>query len=133
MNINTLPIVVSAIGLKTTLDIVSTGFSTLKTSTSALIACRHPHKDIASFLAKSDLLFKFTIMKSFVDEIDYQNTLYVKTVTSLVQGISVILDQINDIFTEITKISEDIQVSSLEELGYLLESRFHLLCNILQS
>jgi hypothetical protein len=147
MNINTLPIVVSAIGLKTTLDIVSTGFSTLKTSTSALIACRHPHKDIASFLAKSDLLFKFTIMKSFVDEIDYQNTLYVKTVTSLVQGISVILDKINDIFTEITKISEynkkiyfsyfkmnvDVQVSSLEELGYLLESRFHLLCNILQS
>jgi hypothetical protein len=79
MNINTLPIVVSAIGLKTTLDIVSTGFSTLKTSTSALIACRHPHKDIASFLAKSDLLFKFTIMKSFVDEIDYQNTVYVNS------------------------------------------------------
>jgi hypothetical protein len=53
-----------------------------------------------------------------------------------------ILDKINDIFTEITKISEynkkiyfsyfkmnvDIQVSSLEELGDLLESRFHLLC-----
>jgi hypothetical protein len=98
-------------------------------------------------LAKSDGLFKFTIMKSFVDETDYQNTLYVKRGNSLVQGISVISDKINDILTETTKISEynkkiyfsyfkmnvDVQVSSLEELGELLESRFYLLYSVLQS
>lgn len=86
-------------------------------------------------------------MKMIIDEIDCQNTVYIKTVNALVQGMSVTLDKINEVFTEITKISEhnkkiyfnyfklnlDRQVSSLEELDELLEKRFQLLCNVLQS
>jgi hypothetical protein len=73
MNINTLPVIVTTIGIKTTIDLVSTSLSALKASASALISSKKPVKDISTYLAKSDLLFKFTVIKSFIDEIDCES------------------------------------------------------------
>jgi hypothetical protein len=82
-------------------------------------------------------------MKFLVDEMHYQNTLFVKTVNWCEgnQCNPVILDKINNIFAEITKISEfnkkvyfsyfkknvNLHVSSLDELGDLLERLLQLL------
>lgn len=118
---------ITKVGLSPTYDIIK-GASTLTKS----ILTKPKSKSITKFMKESDLLFKFEVIKNYLNHVD-KNTLGYKGLNDVIVEIETILEKIKrdlelnqKVILPFFRINVDRNLTRLEELDNLLKIRFEL-------
>jgi hypothetical protein len=118
---------ITKVGLSPTYDIIK-GASTLTKS----ILTKPKSKSITKFMKESDLLFKFEVIKNYLNHVD-KNTLGYDGLNDVIVEIETILEKIKrdlelnqKVILPFFRINVDRNLTRLEELDSLLKIRFEL-------
>ena len=151
MNSQLLPYyLVSTVGVKAAIDIVSVSLRTINNTTRAVtnIMTQKPHKtnkDLKDFIQTVDLVFKLNVIREFILDINQTRS---KSVLSAIEGVNEMLIEIENVTDKIQnnieynkslylkyffKIDNTASINQLEMFVNKLLERFKMLCTVQQA